>query len=67
MSNKQNTKRVLSIVHNSPAHLIEVFQISDDESTGSDNSISFEDEQRSHNREIIVPEWLELYPWLEIE
>lgn len=91
MSNKQNTKRVLSIdedlnpkknktlekstssidfsgkVHNSPTPLIEVFQISDDESTGSDNAISSEDEQRSHNRETIVPEWLELYPWLEVE
>ena len=46
---------------------MEIFEISDDESIGSDNTISSGDEQKSHNRETIDPEWAKLYPWLEVE
>jgi hypothetical protein len=90
MSNKQSTKRILSIdkdsnlkkkktekstssidfsdkTHNTPVYQIENFEISDDESIGSDNTISSGDEQKSHNRETIDPEWFKLYPWLEVE
>ncbi|CAH1766842.1 14220_t:CDS:1, partial [Entrophospora sp. SA101] len=54
-------------VHNTPVHQMEIFEISDDESIGSDNTISSGDEQKSHNRETIDPEWFKLYPWLEVE
>ncbi|CAH1757983.1 15641_t:CDS:2 [Entrophospora sp. SA101] len=46
---------------------MEIFEISSDESINSDKTESYGDEQRSHNRKTIDPEWIKSYPWLRVE